>query len=88
MAIERRETVREPDEAVALAPGAADAVVAYLDPEHPVLDVAAARRARLPARVDAPVALLTNANAVRALAAFPKPFEPYSDPFDRLIRRG
>jgi ABC-type sugar transport system substrate-binding protein len=50
--------------------------------------VAAAKRSRLPARVDAPVALLTNANAGRALAAFPKPFERYSDPFDRLIRRG
>jgi hypothetical protein len=48
--------------------------------------MAAARGARLPARVDAPIALLTNANAGRAMAAFPKPFEPYSDPFERLVR--
>jgi ABC-type sugar transport system substrate-binding protein len=49
--------------------------------------MAAARGARLPARVDAPVALLTNASAARAMAAFPKPFERYSDPFERLVRR-
>jgi ribose transport system substrate-binding protein len=50
--------------------------------------VAAARGARLPRRVDAPVALLTSASARRALAAFPRPFEPYADPFARLLRRG
>lgn len=50
--------------------------------------VAAARGARLPARVDAPVALLTRANAEKALAAFPKPFERYSDPLAALVRRG
>jgi ABC-type sugar transport system substrate-binding protein len=48
--------------------------------------LAAARGARLPSRVDAPIALLTNANAARATAAFPKPFERYSDPFERLVR--
>jgi ribose transport system substrate-binding protein len=48
---------------------------------------AAARGARLPARVDAPIALLTKANVARAIAAFPKPFQPYPDPFDRLLRR-
>jgi ribose transport system substrate-binding protein len=48
---------------------------------------AAARGARLPARVDAPIALLTKANVARAIAAFPEPFQPYSDPFDRLLRR-
>jgi ABC-type sugar transport system substrate-binding protein len=48
--------------------------------------VAAARGARLPARVDAPIALLTRENAGRALAAFPRPFRPYSDPFRRLLR--
>jgi ribose transport system substrate-binding protein len=47
---------------------------------------AAARGARLPARVDAPVALLTRANVGRASAAFPQPFQPYADPFKRLIR--
>jgi ABC-type sugar transport system substrate-binding protein len=48
--------------------------------------VAAARGARLPARVDAPIALLTKDNVTRAIAAFPKPFQPYSDPFSRLLR--
>jgi ABC-type sugar transport system substrate-binding protein len=47
---------------------------------------AAARGARLPARVDAPIALLTRGNAARAIAAFPKPFRRYSDPFRRLLR--
>jgi ribose transport system substrate-binding protein len=47
---------------------------------------AAARGAHLPARVDAPIALLTKANVARAIAAFPKPFQPYSDPFDRLLQ--
>ena len=49
--------------------------------------VAAARGAKVPARVDAPIALVSNANVGRATAAFPKPFGPYSDPFDRLVRR-
>jgi ABC-type sugar transport system substrate-binding protein len=48
--------------------------------------VAAARGARLPARVDAPVALLTKDNVGRAIAAFPKPVERYSDPFSRMLR--
>lgn len=47
--------------------------------------VAAARGARLPARVDAPVALITRANIGRAIAAFPRPFGAYDDPFARLI---
>jgi ABC-type sugar transport system substrate-binding protein len=47
---------------------------------------AAARGATLPARVDAPIALLTKANVERAIAAFPKPFQPYSDPFNLLLR--
>jgi ABC-type sugar transport system substrate-binding protein len=51
--------------------------------------VAAARGARLPARVDAPIALLTKGNVARAIAAFPRPFHRYSDPFSRLLlRRG
>jgi ABC-type sugar transport system substrate-binding protein len=50
---------------------------------------AAARGARLPARVDAPIALLTRGNVAHAIAAFPQPFRPYADPFRRLIpRRG
>jgi ABC-type sugar transport system substrate-binding protein len=48
---------------------------------------AAARGGRLPARVDAPIALLTRGNVGRAITAFPKPFQPYSDPFRRLLRR-
>ena len=42
---------------------------------------AAARGAHLPARVDAPIALLTKDNVGRAIAAFPRPFLRYSDPF-------
>jgi ABC-type sugar transport system substrate-binding protein len=49
--------------------------------------VAAARGARLPARVDAPIALLTKGNAARAIEAFPKPFQRYSNPFSPLLRR-
>jgi ABC-type sugar transport system substrate-binding protein len=48
---------------------------------------AAARGATLPARVDAPVALLTKDNVVRAIAAFPTPVQQYSDPFSRLLRK-
>ncbi|HWI74632.1 MAG TPA: substrate-binding domain-containing protein [Baekduia sp.] len=48
--------------------------------------VAAARGATLPARVDAPIALLTRANVARAIAAFPRPVAPYRDPFPALLR--
>jgi ribose transport system substrate-binding protein len=48
---------------------------------------AASRGAALPARVDAPIALLTKDNVARAIRAFPKPFQRYSDPFRRLLRR-
>jgi ribose transport system substrate-binding protein len=48
--------------------------------------VAAARGARLPARVDAPIALVTKGNVARAIGAFPKPHQRYSDPFTRLLR--
>jgi ribose transport system substrate-binding protein len=50
--------------------------------------VAAARGGRLPARVDAPIALLTQHNVARAIAAFPKPLQRYSDPFTQLLRTG
>jgi ribose transport system substrate-binding protein len=49
--------------------------------------VAAARGARLPARVDAPIALVTSANAAQAAATFPKPPHDYPDPLARLLRR-
>jgi ribose transport system substrate-binding protein len=48
---------------------------------------AAARGARLPARVDAPIALLTRGNAGQAIGAFPKPFKRYLDPFAPLARQ-
>jgi ABC-type sugar transport system substrate-binding protein len=48
--------------------------------------VAAARGATLPERVDAPITLLTRGNVARAIAAFPKPVERYSDPLSRLIQ--
>jgi ABC-type sugar transport system substrate-binding protein len=47
---------------------------------------AAATGAQLPARVDAPIALLTKENVSRAIAAFPKPFQRYPDPFRALLR--
>jgi ribose transport system substrate-binding protein len=49
--------------------------------------VATARGAPLPARVDAPVALVTRANVARADASFPRPFRPYADPFERILRK-
>jgi ABC-type sugar transport system substrate-binding protein len=49
--------------------------------------VAAARGSKLPKRVDAPIAIVTKANARRAIATFPHPFRPYSDPFKRILRR-
>jgi len=48
--------------------------------------LAAVRGAVLPSRVDAPLAIITRANVARASARFPRPFQPYSDPFTRLIR--
>jgi ribose transport system substrate-binding protein len=47
--------------------------------------VAAARGARLPARVDAPIAVVTKSNVGRATATFPRPFRGYSDPVARLL---
>jgi ribose transport system substrate-binding protein len=46
---------------------------------------AAARGAAVPARVDAPIALVTQANVAQAIATFPRPLRPYSDPFSRLL---
>jgi ABC-type sugar transport system substrate-binding protein len=47
---------------------------------------AAARGAKLPARVDAPIALLTRDNVDQAIAAFPRPVRPYPDPLQELLR--
>ena len=49
--------------------------------------VAAVHGARLPPRVDAPIALVTKASVGRAIASFPRPFHPYSDLFKRLLRK-
>jgi ABC-type sugar transport system substrate-binding protein len=46
---------------------------------------AAAGGAQLPARVDAPIALISRANVARAIAAFPRPVVRYADPFRRLM---
>jgi ribose transport system substrate-binding protein len=51
--------------------------------------VAVARGAKVPARVDAPIAVVTTSNVARASATFPRPFRGYSDPFERILgRRG
>ncbi|MCW2977176.1 MAG: sugar transporter substrate-binding protein [Actinomycetia bacterium] len=49
--------------------------------------VAAAHGARLPGRVDAPIAVVTKSNVARASASFPRPFRGYSDPFERILRK-
>ncbi|MGX6606075.1 substrate-binding domain-containing protein [Micromonosporaceae bacterium Da 78-11] len=46
---------------------------------------AAAKGATLPADVKAPVEVVTKANADQALAATPKPFGTYDDPFKSLL---
>jgi ribose transport system substrate-binding protein len=47
--------------------------------------IAAAHGAKLPRRVDSPVAIVTASNVGRASAAFPRPFRHYADPFGRLL---
>ncbi|MBG0565421.1 substrate-binding domain-containing protein [Actinoplanes aureus] len=46
---------------------------------------AAAKGATLPANVEAPVEVVTAENAEKALAATPKPFGEYADPFKSLV---
>jgi len=48
---------------------------------------AAVSGATLPAKVDAPVALITKGNADQAIAAAPKPFAAYPNPFTALIKK-
>jgi ribose transport system substrate-binding protein len=48
--------------------------------------IAVARGAPVPARVDAPIAVVTKSNVARASASFPRPFVGYSDPFERLLK--
>jgi ribose transport system substrate-binding protein len=47
---------------------------------------AAARGRRLPARVDAPVEVVTRENATRALRRFPRTIGPFPDPLRELSR--
>ena len=47
---------------------------------------AAAKGKTLPTTVKAPVALVTKANADKALAATPKPFQAYDNPFQDLLK--
>lgn len=47
---------------------------------------AAAGGATLPAKVDAPVMLVTKDNAQQAISTAPKPFGPYDNPFTALIK--
>jgi ABC-type sugar transport system substrate-binding protein len=49
--------------------------------------VAANRGARLPAKVDSPIVVVTKSNVARATAAFPSPFRGYSDPYARILRQ-
>jgi ribose transport system substrate-binding protein len=49
--------------------------------------VAANRGARLPAKVDSPIVVVTKSNVARATAAFPSPFRGYSDPYARILRK-
>jgi ABC-type sugar transport system substrate-binding protein len=46
---------------------------------------AAAKGGTLPANVEAPVEVVTKDNADQALAATPKPFGTYADPFKALL---
>jgi ABC-type sugar transport system substrate-binding protein len=48
--------------------------------------LAAALGKSLPARVDAPIEVVTRRNVRRAQAKFPQPFEPFEGPFARLLR--
>ena len=47
--------------------------------------LATLRGNRVPARIDAPVQVVTNANVERAEANFPQPVEPFDDPFAGVL---
>ena len=49
--------------------------------------VAAASGQSLPAKVDAPIQVITKQNVVRAEAKFPQPVEPFKSPFADLLSR-
>lgn len=69
----------------AVQSGALDATVAQYPYVIGAMGVEACRAAAagktIPSKVDAPVELVTNATAAKALAATPKPFGAYKDPF-------
>lgn len=46
---------------------------------------AAISGAKLPEKVDAPIALVSADNAAKAIKSFPQPFEEYDNPFEALI---
>jgi ribose transport system substrate-binding protein len=50
--------------------------------------IALTRGSKVPARVDAPIAVVTKANVARAGASFPRPFRGYSDPLKRILGTG
>lgn len=49
--------------------------------------VASARGKTLPMSIATPIQVITRANAAQALAAFPQPFEPFSNPLISLVAR-
>jgi ABC-type sugar transport system substrate-binding protein len=79
-----------PDALKAVQDGQVDAVVAQYPYAIGSMGVeacqAAAAGATLPTNVKAPVALVTKDNAAKAIAATPKPFENYDDPFAELLK--
>jgi ABC-type sugar transport system substrate-binding protein len=49
--------------------------------------LAAARGKRIPARIDAPIQVVTKDNVDRARAHFPKPIESFANPLTKLLER-
>lgn len=78
------------DALAAVKAGQLDAVVAQYPYAIGLMGVeacqAAAKGAALPTNVEAPVEVVTKENADQALAATPKPFGTYEDPFTTLIK--
>ncbi|MFC7531590.1 substrate-binding domain-containing protein [Actinoplanes sp. GCM10030250] len=77
------------DALTAVKNGEVDAVVAQYPYAIGLMGMracqAAAKGATLPANVEAPVEVVTKENADQALAATPKPFGAYDDPFKTLL---
>lgn len=77
------------DALTAVKNGEVDAVVAQYPYAIGLMGMeacrAAAKGATLPASVEAPVEVVTKENADKALAATPKPFGTYDDPFKKLL---